>query len=225
MVNCSAIRRQLEATEYELDTLPQEVAAHLEVCDHCRTHAAQMQSLRAMLSEQPRVLPPATFDAELRLRLRQDAHQFREPFLAWVPTPVLATIALVAVVTSALAIRMSMQMVLHPTPTVATALVRPTLPEQTLAVALNNQLSGSFSDSGLTPARTPVAVSRPGRLLPVTTRQKASLPAQGTNDVVLLWRGRFGERVLRLPSVVYGARPILDRRLAAEGESSDDSVF
>ncbi len=224
MVSCSTIRRQLEAVEYDPEALPPEMAAHLTACADCRAYATQMQSLRSLLSGQPRVVPPATFDAELRLRLGRDAHRFREPFLAWVPTPVLAAVALVVVVTSALAVRSSMQMVLHPAPTVAAALVLPTLPERALVTALSSQLSETLPGSRPAPAKTTVAFSRSGRMTAVAVRQ-ASLPIREVNGVVVLWRGRSGERVLRLPPVVYGAQPILDRRPAVEGESSDDSVF
>ncbi|QUV99643.1 hypothetical protein J8C02_09475 [Chloracidobacterium sp. MS 40/45] len=224
MVSCSTIRRQLEAVEYDPEALPPEAAAHLMACAECRAYAAQMQSLRGLLSGQPRVLPPATFDAELRLRLGRDVHRFREPFLAWVPTPVLAAVALAVVVTSALAVRSSMQMVLHPAPTVAAALVLPTLPERALVTALSRQLGGNLPGSRPAPARAAVAVARPGRMTPVAVRQ-AALPAREANGVVVLWRGRSGERVLRLPPVVYGAQPIVDRRPATEGESSDDSIF
>lgn len=227
MVSCSAIRHQLEAVEYDLESLPSDTTAHLTTCAACQAYAAQMQHLRAILAEQPRVLPPASFDAQLRLRLGQESHRFREPVLAWIPTPVLAAVALVIVVTSVLAVRSSMQMVLHPAPTVAAALVLPTLPEQTLVTALSGQLRGDLSSSrpsSAAPARTTVAASRPGRLMPAAVRQ-ASLPVRETNGVVVLWYGRFGERVLRLPPVVYGVQPVLDRRSAAEGELSDDSVF
>jgi len=102
--------------------------------------------------------------------------------------------------------------------------VLPTLPERTLVTALSRQLDGSLPGSRPAPARAAVAVARPGRMTPAAVRQ-TSLPAREANGVVVLWRGRSGERVLRLPPVVYGAQPIVDRRPATEGESSDDSIF
>jgi hypothetical protein len=221
MVSCSKIRRQLEAVEYDLDRLPPETRAHVAECAACWDYATQMQSLRRLLAEQPRVLPPASFDAELCQRLRQDAHRFREPFLGWVPTPVLAAVAMVVVVASALAIRSSMQMVLHAPPSVTAALTLPTRPEQTLTMSLHPQLGGPSRPALV---RTTPVVSRRGRMAPVTVRQN-SLPAPQSEGVVVLWRGRSGERMLRLPPVVYGMQPIFDRRSVTEGESSDDSVF
>ncbi|MFQ3582463.1 MAG: hypothetical protein SNJ67_13155 [Chloracidobacterium sp.] len=226
MAKCQVIRRQLEAVEHEPDAhLPAEVGEHLDQCVHCRAYVVQMQTLRTLLSEQPRVMPPATFDAEIRLRLGREAHRFREPFLAWIPTPALAVLAVAVVVTSALAVRSSMQMVLQSPPTVAEAVALPTLPERALATALSVQLASSLPPAPISTAtpRMTLTPSRLGRATSTTTRRTG--PAADANGVVVLWRGRTGERVMRLPSVVYGVQPVLERRSAAEGESSDNSVF
>lgn len=225
MANCHIIRRQLEAVEYDTDALPPNAADHLTQCIDCRTFASQMQGLRALLADQPRVAPPATFDAEIRLRLSREAHRFQDPWPAWIPTPVLASIAAAVVVASALAVRSSMPLALQtPAPTITEALTKPTLPDQTLATTLRAQLGAT------TPTARPVL---PPRALPAATRlgraASASFhpsPPAETAGMVVLWRGRSGERIVRLPKVIYGVQPVVERRAASSnGEASDDSVF
>lgn len=228
MANCRLMRRQLETVEYDPDALPPSVAAHLTQCAECRAYAAQMRSLRTLLAEQPRVTPPASFDAEIRLRLGREAHRFQEPWLAWIPTPVLASIATVFVVAGAFAVRSSLQSVQSalrgPSPTVAEALTRPPFPEPTPATAFSARLGGDAPATRAALPRPSPMVARFGRVAPATARA-ATPSVNETGGVVVLWRGPSGERVMRLPKVVYGVRPIVERRAAFGGEASDDSAF
>lgn len=229
MANCRLMRRQLETVEYDPDALPPSVAAHLTQCAECRAYAAQMHGLRRLLAEQPRVTPPAHFDAEIRLRLGREAHRFQEPWLAWIPTPVLASIAAAVVVAGAFAVRSSLQSVQlalrDPSPTVAEALTKPPFTEPPPTTAFNARLGGDAPAPRATLPRPAAMVARFGRVSPATTARAAPPPVNETGGVVVLWRGRSGERVMRLPQVVYGVQPIVERRAAPGGEASDNSVF
>ncbi len=226
MASCHVVRRQLEAGEFDPDALPPSATAHLAQCAACRTFAAQMQNLRLLLAEQPRIVPPANFDAQIRLRLGREAHRFREAWLAWVPTPVLASLAAAVVVVSALAVRSSVQLALEsPAPTITEALTKPTLPEQTLATTLSTQLGAAATTRPALLPRPTAVPTRVGRTPVLAVSRSTTAPVNENSGVVVLWRGRSGERVMRLPKVIYGVQPIVERRAGVGNESSDDSVF
>lgn len=106
MANCHVARRQLELVEFdECAYLGADVDHHLDECADCRAFARDMRALRGMLAEQPRIAVPSNFEAALKARIRREAPRYREPRLAWIPTPALGAIALATVISVGFVVR------------------------------------------------------------------------------------------------------------------------
>jgi hypothetical protein len=106
MANCHIARRQLELVDFDESVfLGADVERHLDDCSDCRAYATDMRALREMLADQPRVVTPPNFETVLKARIRRESPLYREPRLAWIPTPALAAIALVTVVSVSFAVR------------------------------------------------------------------------------------------------------------------------
>jgi hypothetical protein len=106
MANCLVARRQLELAEFDEHAfLGADAERHLDECADCRAFASDMRALRGMLADQPRVAVPPNFETSLKARIRREAPRYREPRLAWIPTPALGAIALATVISVGFAVR------------------------------------------------------------------------------------------------------------------------
>jgi hypothetical protein len=68
MTNCNQIKRLIDEAE-QPEMMPFEATHHLNACTSCRSFADERASLRALLSNIPRVNAPINFDAQLKARM------------------------------------------------------------------------------------------------------------------------------------------------------------
>ncbi len=219
MLNCHQTRRQLESLDFDESAFSDPaVERHLERCPSCQAAANEIRAVRNLLMSQPRVATPPDFDIRLRSRLRAERNAPR-PFLAWLPTPALAACAVVAALTAGYAVRTS-----WPSPPVAPPVANAAAPATSSAPTD----FAAIAASPVAVAPSPV-VNKP---VTVALRQRpaarsAPLRAAAARDkVILLLRdGDDTERVIGVPPVTYGSRPVIALRNASTGESGDHSVF
>jgi predicted anti-sigma-YlaC factor YlaD len=220
MLNCQQTRRQLESLDFDESAFSDPaVERHLDRCPSCQAAANEIRAVRNLLMSQPRVTTPPDFDIRLRSRLRAERNAQR-PFLAWLPTPALAACAVVAALTAGYAVRTSWQ-----SPPVAPPVANAAAP----ATGSTPTDLAVIAASPVAVAPSPVVNAKP---VTVALRQRsaarsAPLRASAARDkVILLLRdGDDTERVIGVPPVTYGSRPVIALRNASTGESGDHSVF
>lgn len=231
MANCHVARRQLELVEFDEHAfLGADAERHLDECADCRAFASDMRALRGMLADQPRVAVPPNFETSLKARLRREAPRYREPRLAWIPTPALGAIALATVISVGFAVRSnfapiepvnvastSNAVISAPVVTaqkVETAAVRP-IAATPVAMTTTHPVVAKISR----PARRSPLFSDGGRAVSANTNRRnlTTLAVGGT-------RNRFDRMVqVSTDDPIYGANAIIPARAVQSEGSNDDS--
>lgn len=229
MANCHVARRQLELVEFDdCAYLGTDVEHHLDECADCRAFARDMRALRGMLAEQPRIAVPPTFEASLKARIRREAPRYREPRLAWIPTPALGAIALATVLSVGFVVRSNfaplepvnvastpsaaVSLPLAEPVTVATAAVRPVVASPVATAA--RPVAAKYSR----PARRP-ANTRDLQGLSAHLPADRDLSAESTSSTPFYVENRGTGRVENVPKMIYGVTSALPRPEPSETES------
>ncbi len=231
MANCLVARRQLELVEFdERAYLGADIEHHLDECTDCRAFASDMRALRGMLADQPRIAVPPNFEAALKARLRREAPRYREPRLAWIPTPALGAIALATVISVGFVVRsnfapMEPANVARTSNAVISAPVTAAQQVETAAVR-----PVAATPVAMMTARPVVAkVSRPARRSTLFNDGERAMSANTnhrnmTTLAVGGTRNRFDRMVqVSTDNPIYGADSIIPTRPAQSEGSNDDS--
>lgn len=78
-MNCKGIQAVIDSASSR-NPISGEVKVHLSGCPDCRSYSDQTNSLRSLLSAQPRVQAPADFDFRLRARIARAQAEPASPF-------------------------------------------------------------------------------------------------------------------------------------------------
>ncbi len=218
MMDCQAVRETYDPT-VDSETAVHE---HLLECGGCRGYANEMRRLRSLLEADPVVPVPRDFDAQVRQRLERAR---RNPLNWWRVADLryaLPVAAMVLVAVTTVVMLNQSQDGSHSVPgESAQAVPVQTQIESVPESKAEDEATALAKLTGSAGAKTPASLSWPGAEMPETSEPDVQSRRIRLNEsdrltssrpqVILRVRDEVSqqERLVTIPSVVFGAEPVL----------------